>query len=80
MLILNLYTNFLGGCALQLDQSIPRQLTRGAPSLDIGYLEAVDLGTNLITVDKSTQEEVKIEARHRTYNQQEKRHRHPLVF
>jgi hypothetical protein len=55
-----------------LDQSVARQLTGSAPSLGFGHVKAFDFGANLIAIGESTQEEVEIEARHWTYNQQEK--------
>ena len=67
MLILHLNPNVLGDCTLQLEQSVPRQFTRAAPSLDLGYVKAVDLVTNFIAVGKTAQEKVEIEAWHQQH-------------
>jgi hypothetical protein len=42
LLILHLDPNVLGGCTLQLEQSVPRQFTRGAPGLDLGTVNLTE--------------------------------------
>ncbi len=56
MLILHLNPNVLGDCALQLEQSVPRQFARAALGLDLGQVKAFDLVTNVIAIGKTAQE------------------------
>ena len=51
MLIRHLNPNAVRGRTLHLEQSVARQIRRGAHGLDLGGAEAVDLITNLVAVE-----------------------------
>ena len=51
MLVRHLDPNGVRGRTLHLEQSVSRQIRRGAHKLDFGSAKAADLGTNLVAVE-----------------------------